>query len=95
MLVVEVFKDVSVQVAETSVVRDETVGLHFRYNLLSISLTHSLKIQLLSCENLWTTEISVCEDLLGFARRTTPSVFRRTLRMIPKDPLPMTSRGSY
>lgn len=31
----------------------------------------------------------------GFARRTTPSVFRRTLRMIPKDPLPMMSRGSY
>jgi hypothetical protein len=25
--------------------------------------------------------------------RTKPSVFRRTLRMIPKEPFPMMSRG--
>jgi hypothetical protein len=59
MLVVEVFKDVSAEVAETSFVEEVMVGLHFRYNLLSIPITHSLKIQLLSCENLLTTDISV------------------------------------
>jgi len=26
---------------------------------------------------------------------TSPSVFRRTLRIIPKEPLPITSSGSY
>ena len=65
MLVVEVFKDVSAEVVETSVVPDAMVGLHFRYDLLSISLTHSLEIQLLPCENLLITEISVYEDHLA------------------------------
>ena len=26
---------------------------------------------------------------------TTPSTFRRTLRIMPNDPFPITSRGSY
>ena len=59
MLVVEVFKDVSVEVVETCFVEEVTVGLHFRYDLFSISITHSLKIQLLPRENLLTTDISV------------------------------------
>ena len=66
MLVIEVFKDVSEKVVETCIVQDVMFGLHFRYNLLSVSLTHSLKIQFLSCENLMTTtKISVYEELPG------------------------------
>ncbi len=32
---------------------------------------------------------------LGLKGNTIPSVFRLTLRMMPKDPFPMMSSGSY
>ena len=37
----------------------------------------------------------VSTDIMVALKRTTPSDFRRTLRIIPKEPFPMTSRGSY
>src|SRR5271168_623897 len=69
--------------------------LHFRYNLFSISFTHSLKVQFLTRKNLLINKIGTREATSDFEGRTNPSVFRRTLRMNPKEPLPITSRGSY
>ena len=40
-------------------------------------------------------EVKIYEINVVAVGRTTPSDFRRTLRIIPKEPFPMTSNGSY
>jgi len=62
-----------------------------RHDLLSISLAHPLRVLRENiCENGREPENTKVPPMA----HTKPSVFRRTLRIIAKEPFPITSRGS-
>lgn len=69
------------------------VYIHFRDYLLLVSFAHPLEIELLASKELqgsgYVNQTRVIKTLL-----TVPSLFRWTLRMIPKEPLPITSSES-
>lgn len=67
--------------------------VHFCDNLLPVPFTHTFKVELLTSKYLFRKIRSHRHH--GCTKRTTPSDFRRTLRIIPKEPFPMTSRDSY
>ncbi len=68
--------------------------IHFCNNLLPVPFAHPVKIELLTSECL-LKHMRTSTDIMVALKRTTPSDFRRTFRIIPKEPFPMTSRGSY
>ena len=98
MVVMEVFEDVSGHRFGWLVKIMENEDAHFGNYLFPIVFAHALKVKLLSGENLQRegkNELVVGGIIERTNERTCPSHFRRTLRMIPKEPFPIISRGSY
>ena len=69
------------------------VYIHLRDDLLLVSFAHPLEIELLASKELqgsgYVNQTRLISTLL-----TMPSLIRRTLRMTPKEPLPITSSAS-
>lgn len=69
------------------------VYIHFRDDLLLVSFAHPLEIELLASKELQGSRyVNQMRPIKTFL--TMPSLFRWTLRMIPKEPLPITSSES-
>ena len=70
------------------------VHIHFRNDLLLVSFAHPLEIELLASKELQESGHVNQKRLPIYTLPTMPSLFRLTLRMIPNEPLPITSSAS-
>ena len=70
------------------------VYIHFRDDLLLVSFAHPLEIELLAGKELQGSGYINQIRLLIHNLLTMLSVLRLTLRMTPKEPLPITSSAS-
>lgn len=75
----------------------EGVCLHFSDNLFFVAVGHAFKVQFLPGKYLRLCEVRPVTERKGgvnLFQLTTPSDLRLTFRIMPKDPLPMTSSDS-